>query len=397
MGKLEKALSECVYGKRKDIEEARLECFLDEPEKILKKDEFEEYLETRHRTDMIIPVRVGDLKVVKGPKNFEGYKEVLKVEAPTEEPSKEAYLNGVSQLYVAYPHEMRYILDAVGPTAFGSLFRAAGFEQSSALFRFNGTKQAAALDEEARCSILNSGLACYACYPKEIRMLMRDGKIKYFYSSLYGVISPLLAYSVFKEEVLTSHPDATFNEGRVGEMFEMARFSLNDKCAESDLSSRLGREVKLGGIFVTSELGASSCFAGYTARIAGTELRLGKPAKIKHVGSEVEKNFKDEVARLGMSLKEEEDRIEELCNIDIDDCVAVFEAVTAKNEPAAFLSAEAVKAVLPSLDGEGTALDVFLAINEAVEFMKSATTTERYLELLESASRLMWLDFTKYS
>ena len=119
---------------------------------------------------------------------------------------------------------------------------------------------------------------------------------------------------------------------------------------------------------------------------------------MKHVGDASIEKFGNAMENLGMILKESEERIEQLGNIDIKDVAGCVEKI---REVYTFLPKTVAEKVEEDLriqfPNGGTAVDVYLALNDIVERHSkiNVLSPTRYLNLCEQVAKLMKLPFAK--
>lgn len=242
-------------------------------------------------------------------------------------------------------------------------------------------------------------------------MLFRDGKIGYAGSESYEPLCPYEGMKLLEAAIRADHPNFSFLSGMASHEYLFGEYLLNDVMMESSLQSMLSlhgftyESVRAGVRYSTSEVGTNSMTAKCFFEVKGKEekqysrIELPGEVYVTHTGKAGDglKRWEDELKKLGTIFKESEDRFEQLGNIEIQDVCVCLQAI---RNTYTFLPMKETQDVVESLrtehpDGKGTAMDVFIAINEIASKLYYAPdlTPSRYINMAEQVQKLIYLDY----
>ena len=244
----------------------------------------------------------------------------------------------------------------------------------------------------------------YLLYSDNCKILLRDGKVSAALSKDYAILPADELLEKLEAQLKKDHPDFTYAGGHVNHEFLVAEYMLNDILMEESFRQALNNAgadistLKAGIRFSTSDTGSSSVFANVFYETNGIRTSLGDGIVMKHVGDASIEKFGNAMENLGMILKESEERIEQLGNIDIKDVAGCVEKI---REVYTFLPKTVAEKVEEDLriqfPNGGTAVDVYLALNDIVERHSkiNVLSPTRYMNLCEQVAKLMKLPFAK--
>ena len=243
-------------------------------------------------------------------------------------------------------------------------------------------------------------------------VLIRDGKVGYAGSEVYQPLCPYQGARILEDAIKAEHPDMTFKGGMASHEYLVGEYMLNDEMMEASVLAMMGQagakvhDLRAGVRYSTSEVGTScmtaKCFLEYQEKKDGhwTTLTLPGEVAVPHEGKGGGMTrWAQELQKLGAIFQEAEDRLESLGNTPISDICACVQAI---RDVYTFLPGKETQSVIEDLrteypDGKGTAMDVFLALNDiASRFLKNAEVTpSRYVAVTEQVQRLIFLDYGK--
>lgn len=160
----------------------------------------------------------------------------------------------------------------------------------------------------------------------------------------------------------------------------------------------LDENVKTGIGFATSDVGLSRAYVyPFFMTENGYKTRFGDSAGVEHEGKNSVDTFVQLLPRVDSLFKEAENQIEKLGNTDIDSISSTVRNIVDDNKslfPKSF--AEDVVATLSSQSG--TAIDVYLALNEIVENYIASRGNDPTLALTlkDRLSKYLYINIKKY-
>lgn len=245
----------------------------------------------------------------------------------------------------------------------------------------------------------------YQLYSDKCKILLRDGKVSAVLSKSYQILPVDELIDVLESQLQTDHPDYEFNKGQVSHEFLVAEYLLNDTEMEESFRLKLNdaganfSTLKAGIRFATSDVGLSKVYTTMFYDADGIRTTLGDGIEIEHKGEASIENFSEKMGDLGNCLKECEERIEKLGNIDINDvpgCVSRISEIYPGTFPKS-ITEEVINELTVSRTVLGTAIDVYLALNDIIQRHVKANDVSptRYLNLCEQVSKMMNLPFDK--
>lgn len=249
-----------------------------------------------------------------------------------------------------------------------------------------------ALDAEQRGILLDTG---FAQSSEEIKILVSDDKISTIGSSKYAILDYRTGLNDAKEAIL-DQPDfdkISFSNGTISHEGLLVKYDLAGTGVDSHKC--MMEQMVTGSIsyqFIWSSSHARmSCMIGRLAvNLDGVIVPIGKPVKIKHMGQArtLREQFRNNVKKLGASLKENEEQIEKLGNTPI-----YFPKSCLKNalDSCCTIPVSAKKAAIENIQNVPcTAMDVYLKINEAA---MSVNEISALVTAMEEAAQLQYANF----
>lgn len=236
------------------------------------------------------------------------------------------------------------------------------------------------------------------------KILYRDGKIRFDASEQYTIADNGELIDTLEKVLMKAHPDMEYIEAAVNHDYLVVKYNLNDMMMEEGLRLKLNdtgadiHSLRAGVQFCTSDTGCSAVKANVFITIDGTTLSLNG-ISINHKAEELVNDFENSLEKFGEILKESEERIEELGNMDISNISEMVEMIT-DFYSAIFpskISTEVISELQIRYPNGGTAVDVYLALADIVDrhIRANDLSLTRRLDLSEQVAALIHLPFDR--
>jgi hypothetical protein len=241
-------------------------------------------------------------------------------------------------------------------------------------------------------------------YSDNAQILVRDGMVSAMHSKKYGWLLPYDVFPIIEEYFRKTWPDFEFKKAVEDDAYLYADYLLHDEVAESSMELIL-KDLGMGDIKVKAGIRVSTSDVGLSAlrftpfyEFGDGSVRLGKPVEIVHESRNTLEVLKEKYLDLvGVLLKECEDEVEKLGNQMITYPAGCLQHVVLGTRCLSYSMVEnAVGEMTVQYPSGCTAIDVYLKLNEIVESNKATCRPGKYLDLLESIGRLLFIDYTKY-
>ncbi len=303
-------------------------------------------------------------------------------------------------LFLVFPYKSKMITYPTRRIAYASICKRAD-DDCGTMYRFDQRPNKGVLPIDEKANRLTRD---YLLYSDCCKILLRDGKVSAALSKEYAILPADELIEALENQLAIDHPDFEFDNGSVSHEFLMVEYLLNDRMMEETLRLRLndaGADIKClkAGIrFSTSDVGLSKVYANVFYDADGVRTSLGTGITMEHKGDASTEKFGNQLESLGMVLKESEDLIEQLGNMDINDVAGCISQI---REAYTFLPKQIAEAVENDcrvrFPKGGTGIDVYLALNDIIDRHASANNLSptRYLNLSEQVAKLMKLPFDK--
>lgn len=241
-------------------------------------------------------------------------------------------------------------------------------------------------------------------YGDVCKMLLRDGYIQTNRSREFVPFDDYDFVDRLEMQLKHDHPDVAMSKAEVSREHLLVEFMLNDIEMEETFRLTLNdagadfQVLKAGVRLSTSDIGMSALRVSFFYVADGIQTVLDGGITMEHKGDADVNKFSSQLVNLGTLFKDCEERIEELGNIDINDVAGCVERI---REKATFLPKVAADAVQDELKLRfpcgGTAIDVYLALNEIVQrhATQQKLSPTRIINLSEQVAKLMKLPFEK--
>lgn len=376
----------------------------DEEVKELKTNEdLQKYLSYIKENDVIVEPYINECAAVGMPNTplfFESFKTENGIESDTEDIEECCENNGI---FLIFPGNRRMECLPTRYTAFSGICQRAGLSGPS-MTTINSSSRQKALSPERKAAFITE---CMKLYSDTSKVLIRDGKVSAMHSKQYGWFLPYDIFPVIEDNFKEYWPEYTYVGGEVSHEYLYANYMLGDTAQEASLKltleslgAKIDGDIKAGIRVSTSDVGLSAVrFSPYFI-INGVSTRLGKPVEMIHDTKHDMNYFTQKVLpEVGLLLKEAEDDIEKLGNVDIHYPAGCLQHICMEKKQIPFTVAkEAIDAMSLEYPDGCMAIDVYLKLNEIVEMCnaKKPMTPSRYMDMTECVARLMFLKYENY-
>ncbi len=241
-------------------------------------------------------------------------------------------------------------------------------------------------------------------FDADCKILYRDGKIRFDASEQYTIADNAVLIDALETELAANHPNYQFSEAAVNHDYLVVRYTLNDMMMDEGLRLKLNdtgsdiHQLQSGVQFTTSDTGCSAVKANVFLTVDGVTLYL-KGVSINHKDEDLLDSFKKEIKRFAEILKESEERIEELGNMDINDVAGTVKKITSFYSTVfpQKVSQEVIDEMTIRYPSGGTAVDVYLALADIVDrhVKSNELSLTRQLDMTEQVAGLIYLQFDK--
>lgn len=244
----------------------------------------------------------------------------------------------------------------------------------------------------------------FQLFSDNCKILLRDGKVSAVLSKEYVILPADKMISILENQLKQDHPDFTFNRGQVSHEYLMVEYLMNDVEMEQSFRLKLNdagadiSELKAGIRFSTSDIGASKVYASVFYDADGVRTTCNSGIALEHKGEASPQSYAESCKQLGMVFKESEELIEKLGNMNISDVAGVVQEIRENYSIFPKGISEKVEAELRiQYPGGGTAIDVYLALNDIIQRYseENKISPTRYLNLSEQVAKLMHLPFER--
>lgn len=377
--------------------EMKFSGLLDHEEKTLTRDELTEYLEYREGNDKWITPFVNECAIVAFDDSMN--KEICSSEAKMD--VSVAYTearNSDTKMILVYPDNFVPQAMPVRYTAINDICSRAGL-WGRTVENDTPSKDIGVLPGIIRGQWLSTG---FSLNSQETKILVRDGKVGAMKSFKYQPISQKKAVEVLEDAIKEDFENLTFSNATVSHEYLQVNYNLN--AVEQEESFRLLLESMGKGVkevtsmlmFVTSDVGNSSVRAMPFITIDKCPIRLGEKAYLRHEGENNLEKFREILKNVAVSLKEAEDRIEELGNISIEHPYDTLIRISDKLLLPKTESKSVAENLVSNYPNGCDAIDIFIALNEIVEKKASSSNLNEIIKLQEKVASCIYLDYSRY-
>lgn len=246
----------------------------------------------------------------------------------------------------------------------------------------------------------------FELYDDDCLVLIRDNKVRAVHSRLYDWLDCEDLDNEVEKMLKNEHPDFSFEGATATHEYLTVDYMLNNELMEESLRMQLNdtgsniKEVKAGIQFLTSDVGVSAVKCNIILKLDDEQIILTGVSMEHKNGASIER-FAETIADFGAILKEQEEKIEELGNIDIINVPFVVEEIT-KNYTSIFpgnISEQIIDElkIRYPLNIGGSAIDCYIALNKIINRHKATNNVSlaRYIMLSEQVAQMIHLPFDK--
>lgn len=304
-------------------------------------------------------------------------------------------------LFVAFPLEGKMCTLPTSSNAFTNILMRTD-DYCGTMTRMEPKANKKVLPIEEKAARLNRDMELHGDI---CRILYRDKKVQAVLSKEYVILPVDELIGVLEDVLSKDHPDIKFTDGMISEEYLVARYELNSRGIEEELRLKLNdlgsniNTLKACVQFSTSDIGMSSVSADVFFECDGVKIFLSS-IKMPHKGTDTSVDlFRDKLEDFGNALKESEEQIERLGNIELNDVPLVVEKITS-HYSSVFpekITREVIDELKLTFKSGGTAIDAYMALNDIID--RHASTNDlspsRYLQLTEQVGKMMKLPYDR--
>lgn len=250
---------------------------------------------------------------------------------------------------------------------------------------------------------------CLKLYSDTAQILIRDGKVSAMHSKVYGWLMPYDIFEPFEHFAKLIWPGMEFSYGEVSHEYLYVDYYLHDELAEDSMKllleqfgAKIDGKLKTGIRVSTSDVAEAALRFSPFYEINGIRVRLGRPLEVIHnVKNTLEKVRQNVFPEIGMLLKESEDEVEKLGNIDINFPAGCLQHVVLEKHPVPY---EETKAAMDEMTNDFPngckAIDVYLKLNEIAERKVSKNINTfgpaKTVKMFEDVAKLINCDYKSF-
>ena len=303
-------------------------------------------------------------------------------------------------LFLIVPHENKYEPMPISVHSYASILgRADDYSNLMARLEPKSAKKVLPITEKAVRITRDFELNSENCL-----ILVRDGKVRAAHSRVFCWLDNEVLIRELENYLEAEHPDYTWVSGIVNENFLTSEYKLNNTLMEESLRYQLNEngadvhELSTSVQFITSDTGDSAVWVNLVYKIDSARVVI-KGINMEHKGEASEEKFIESLKSFAKVLEESEEKIEELGNTDIKNIPETYKKIISKYSTVfpEKVSKEVYEELLINFPNGGTAMDVFLALNDTItRHLKSSNASiERTLLMTDQIAKLINLPFEK--
>lgn len=238
-------------------------------------------------------------------------------------------------IFLVFPTELKMETLPTRYTAFKSICARAGLSCVS-MSNTEEKPNVKPLAPDRKAAIITE---CLKLYSDTAQILIRDGKVSAMHSKIYGWLMPYDIIEPFEHFAKLTWPNMEFSYGEVSHEYLYADYYLHDELAEDSMKllleqfgAKIDGKLKAGIRVSTSDVADAALRFSPFYEINGTRVRIGRPLEVIHHAKNTLEKVREKVfPEIGMLLKESEDEVEKLGNIDINFPAGCLQHVVLEN------------------------------------------------------------------
>lgn len=375
-------------------------------------EELEEYLSFRNENDILISCSINELSayglenlplfIEEQAKNIMASRDGFKIPCEPldlDNIKVQECINDIG-LFLIVPYENKYEPMPISVSAYASILgRADDYSNLMARLEPKSAKKVLPITEKAVRITRDFELNSESCL-----ILIRDGKVRAAHSRVFCWLDNEILINELEKYLETEHSDYTWISGIVNENFLISEYNLNNTLMEESLRFQLNEngadvhELSTSIQFITSDTGDSAVWVNLVYKIDSTRVVI-KGINIEHKGEASEEKFIESLKSFAKVLEESEAKIEELGNTDIKNVPETYKKIIMRFSSVfpEKVSKEVYDELRINFPNGGTAMDVFLALNDTItrHLKSSNASVERALLMTDQIAKMINLPFDK--
>lgn len=306
-------------------------------------------------------------------------------------------------LFLSFEKNGERIILPTRPIAFSSICDRAGLSGAT-ITNFRPSRKRKVLSVVEKAAWLSRGMSLDE---RKCKILIRDEKVSAMLSEDYVILPADKLTHIAETEIKKEHPDFSFMDASVSHECLHVRYLINNPNTDGrfqlllrDIQYGDFESVKCGIGFATSDVGLSSAYAYPFFMIKGQAVRFGDSIAVKHDGSNSIETFENKMEKVGSIFKEAEDQIEKLGNTDLNSVAEVVRNIVDEHK-ALFPKAQAEEVIAElevEVDGSGTAIDAYIALNEIINRYCASKNHNPSLQLnlMDRVAKFLYTNYKNY-
>lgn len=306
-------------------------------------------------------------------------------------------------LFLSFVKNGQRVILPTRSIAFSSICDRAGLSGPT-ITNFGASRTRQVLSVVEKAAWLSRGMSLDG---RKCKILIRDEKVSAMLSADYVILPADELIQVAEAEIQKEYPDYSFMDASISHEYLHVRYLINNPNTDGrfqillrDIQYGDFESVKCGIGFATSDVGLSSAYSYPFFKIKDMIIRFGESISVKHDGSNSIKTFEDRIEKVGSIFKEAEDQIEKLGNTDLNSVAEVVRNIVAEHKTT-FPKAQAEEVISEleiDMDGSGTAIDAYIALNDIINRYCAAKNFNPSLQLnlMDRVTKFLYTNYKKY-
>jgi len=306
------------------------------------------------------------------------------------------------QLGISCPVDGEMKVYPIGDTGFSSVLSRAGFQQATALSGTTEKRNFQPIGAEEKATIVNYGLETQK--EAEIKLLIRDEKIRFAGSSDYAIIPIDSLFKEFKKGLNETFTEVKFISSSYSHEFISIIYEMVDKDIIEEFKSVLERnklycdDLRIAVRLTTSDTGLSAVSL-YPSLISDSVARIiGSPLCLEHKAGHNIEDFKANLNLIYSMFNDAEKKLEEMEGKRLDNPKGCFLRIAKSVGFPKKLSIKKAEDFLEKFP-KPTQLDIYWEIYELYDDFDAASgglTQNQILNLEEGISRTIFNGIENY-
>lgn len=305
-------------------------------------------------------------------------------------------------LLLVYPKDGKLTVVPTRYTAFSSICARAGINGTT-ISQMDDKPLVHVLPLIEKAQWLSRGFSLHDGY---CQILYRDGKVSAMLSADYVIMPANQIVPLMEERLKKEFEHLEFQGGTFSHEYLVLDYILNAADTEEDLRIKLNEyglninTLSSGFRFSTSDIGYSKVTVTPFLIINGVKTYLSSPIAVTHLGKNTPELFIEKLQDLGTLVKESEDIIEALGNMEIKYPAGCFSHIVDDHS----VLKSGSEAILESLrlkypvGKTCTAIDIYIALSSIVDerSKRKDLTPTQLINLCEQISKFVHCKYENY-